>query len=145
VVARISGTIDASSTIRALNAIEAKVNAITSTAVKQAGLVVERSAKMKLSENGRHRKGTPTPSSPGSPPSIVTSALRASVRTDYPRKLGFGSYEVMIGPTMVYARVQELGGGPKNLPARPYMAPAFKDAENDVRDVFKNAWKKVLS
>ena len=105
-------------------------------ALKKAALVVEREAKKQLTKNGRHPRGTATPSMPGSPPSIITGSLRASVKT-FPvtRPSGFDSYQIMIGPTMVYARVQELGGG-NNLPPRPYMAPAIEQTRDTVREVY---------
>lgn len=110
--------------------------------LRWAALAVERRAKQKLTESGRHPKGTPTPSAPGSPPAIVTGALRASVKAGEVRREGFGVYRVEIGPTIVYGRVQELGGGPRNLPARPYMAPTAQEAGQEVRDAYLSAVRK---
>lgn len=141
---RLTGTIDGTAAMRALNAKAAKVDAATALALKRAGLVVERATKEKLSEQGRHRPGTPTPSAPGQPPSIITGALRASVRTDDPKRLGFGAYELLMGPTMVYARVQELGGGPRNLPARPYLQPAYEGSKDKAQTELVSAWRKAL-
>jgi phage gpG-like protein len=75
-----------------------------------------------------HPKGTPTPSAPGSPPSLISGQLRRSVIMQ-PVAPG----HVRVGATAVYARIQELGGdsGPghmTHLPARPYLAPALKKA-----------------
>jgi HK97 gp10 family phage protein len=109
----------------------------------QAGLVVERAAKIKLSENGRHDEGTPTPSAPGSPPSTITGTLKASVKTFEPTQRGFGKYAILIGPTAEYGRIQELGGG--NLPARPYMQPSMDESARDVRNVYINALRRYTS
>lgn len=138
-----AATMDARAAMRSLGAKAAKVDAATALALKRAGLVVERATKEKLSEQGRHRPGTPTPSPPGSPPSIITGALRASVRTEEPKRLGFGKYELMVGPTMVYARVQELGGGPRNLPARPYLRPAYEGSSDRAQAELVAAWNRA--
>lgn len=133
---------DGRATIAALSGMQAKVDGATALAVRRAGAVVERAAKQKLSESGRHERGTPTPSSPGEPPAIITSTLRASVRVGTPRRLGFGAYELMVGPTVEYARVQELGGG--NLPARPYMAPALEESQDEAYKVFAESWRAAM-
>ena len=113
-------------------------------ALRKAAMLVERNMKQKLTANGRHKKGTPTPSAPGTPPAIVTGALRRSVKTS-PVQQGFKGYKIVIGPTMVYARVQELGGGPRNLPARPYVQPTMEESQDDVRKLFMDELRSMLS
>lgn len=72
-----------------------------------------------------HAYGTPTPSSPGQPPSRVGGGLAGSVQKT--REVP-GPYSlVVIAPTAIYARVQELGGGISHLPPRPYVRPAVDD------------------
>jgi len=74
-----------------------------------------------------HPMGTPTPSPPGHPPALVTGSLIRSIHERGPQVLGpiiTGS----VGPTIVYARIQELGGhagrGHRSyLPPRPYVKP----------------------
>lgn len=141
---KIGGTFDAHAAMAALSKKAAEIDKVSALALKRAGLVVERAAKEKLSEQGRHEKGTPTPSQPGQPPSIITSALRASVKTGQPDRKGFGSYEVLVGPTITYGRVQELGGGPKGLPARPYMAPAWAESADKAQAELVRVWKEAL-
>lgn len=140
----VSVKVDSASTLRALKQLTDDVrDKGQQVALTQAGLVVERAAKVKLSENGRHPEGTPTPSAPGSPPSIISGTLRASVKTFKPVKRGFGQYSILVGPTVVYGRIQELGGD--NLPPRPYMRPAADLSERDVRNVYINALRKYTS
>lgn len=110
------------------------------TALMQSALVVEREAKQQLTKSGRHAAGTPTPSAPGSPPAIITGTLRASVKTFPPTRQGFGNYQIMVGPTTVYARVQELGSD--RLPARPYMQPALNESLDKVRSAYIEAVRK---
>lgn len=83
-------------------------------------------ARVKKGFGTSHPAGTPTPSQPGEPPSVVTGTLRRSLHVEGPTRKGFGTYEAIVGPTVVYARVQELGGGPSQLPARPYVKPAYE-------------------
>lgn len=113
-------------------------------ALRTAALLLERNMKIKLGANGRHPKGTPTPSVPGTPPAIVTGELRRSVKTS-PVQQGFKGYQVMVGPTKIYARVQELGGGPRNLPARPYVRPTMEESKDDVRKLFINELRSVIA
>ena len=62
---------------------------------------------------------------PDAPPMNRTGNLRRSIKGQK-FKEGFGSYSGVVGPTMVYARRVELGGG--NWPSGlkfPYMKPAY--------------------
>lgn len=45
-----------------------------------------------------------------------------------------------VGTNNPYARAQEFGYSPKNLPARPYFRPALKDATPEMLD----NWKRVF-
>lgn len=100
-----------------------------------------------------HPRLTRTPSAPGSPPALVTGALRRSLRL-FPA-VGAGTYRAMskVIPQIIYARIQEMGGtivphghpylrfrgiGGKmiyarsvKLPARPYMRPGHRDLVRD--------------
>jgi len=139
----VTGVVQAKATAAEITKIMAKTELETvALAVKQAGLALERNAKIMLTQSGRHKPGTPTPSMPGSPPAIITGALRASVKTSSPTKVGFGTYMVQVGPTMVYGRVQELGGGPNNLPARPYMAPALSNSKDEIYAIYSAVWTR---
>lgn len=69
----------------------------------------------------------------GQPPMNRTGNLRRSIRGEKINK-GFGKYEAIVGPTIVYGRAVELGGefsppswrGTTAVKGFPYMAPAFK-------------------
>jgi len=63
---------------------------------------------------------------PDAPPMNRTGNLRRSIKGEK-FKQGFGSYSAVVGPTMVYARRVELGGGnwPEGLKF-PYMKPAYE-------------------
>lgn len=113
-------------------------------ALRKAAFLVERNMKQKLTANGRHKKGTPTPSAPGTPPAIVTGVLRRSVKTS-PVQQGFKGYQITIGPTTVYARVQELGGGPRKLPARPYVQPTMEESKDEVRKLFMDELRSIIA
>lgn len=93
-----------------------------------------------------HRKGTPTPSKPGEPPSLVTGTLRRGVIIVPAQPSGATSWTAKVGPTSVYARVQELGGdtGTAVLPARPYLGPtvARLTADGSLWGAFASGWDK---
>ena len=141
---QVAGLADVSKTIAGIQkkVIETEL-ATVALAARRGAAVLERAAKLKLTENGEHQAGTPTPSAPGTPPAIITGALRASIKSTKPRRIGFGTYVVLVGPTVKYGRVQELGGG-NNLPARPYMEPAIQDSREEIYKVYQEVWKRSV-
>ena len=137
--------VDSKATLDALKRMSNDVqDRASQVALMRAGLVLERAAKLKLTENGRHERGTPTPSAPGTPPAAITSTLKASVYVTHPLRVGMGDYMVMVGPTVIYGRVQELGGGPNNLPARPYMQPAAAENADKIREAYIDALRRYI-
>ena len=139
------GVVDAH---RPISALEKKVMetefATMGVALRQAGAVLEAAAKVELTKAGRHKKGTATPSVAPAAPSIITGSLRASIKTGKPIKVGFGSYKVEVGPKIIYGRAQELGYEAGNLPARPYMAPAFEASKAEIVKVYQKVWGSSL-
>lgn len=76
-----------------------------------------------------HPPGTPTPSRPGDPPSLVTGNLVRSIDEYGPYYDNANRVTGLVGPTAVQARIQELGGDTgrnhaTHLPPRPYVRPA---------------------
>jgi hypothetical protein len=129
-----------------LGALRAKVVLMderTRQATADAAHDIEREIKLQLGTHGRHAAGTPTPSPPGTPPAQVSDTLRGSIRVTGPRRIGFGIFDAEIGPTTVYGRVQELGGGRSNLPARPYVSPAILAAQPTVERIFIEAFRSA--
>lgn len=134
----------------ALDALVAAAGEATKLAVVKGGHLIQAETQKKLTSSS-HKKGTPTPSQPGEPPSLVTGQLRRSIRVDHPNRGGEGIWSTRIGPTAVYGRIQELGGvtgrgHATTLPARPYLAPALEAAISSGRlgDVFDEAWRVAL-
>lgn len=129
--------------IAALEKKNAQIDAATRTATAKVLHLVERRTKEKLGEKS-HQAGTPTPSQPGEPPALITGNLRRSITVKGPDALGAGAYQGQVGPTAIYGRVQELGGGPHNLPARPYLQPAYDDLRAEIPDIFREAWRAAV-
>lgn len=76
-----------------------------------------------------HPIGTPTPSLPGEPPSLVTGNLMRSIDEYGPYYENANRVAGLVGPNAVQARIQELGGitgrnYATTLPPRPYVKPA---------------------
>ncbi|MEU1800906.1 hypothetical protein [Streptomyces sp. NPDC019937] len=135
----------------ALARLTTQFNLASRTATAHASHLVEAAIKEQLSKSS-HRRGTPTPSSPGDPPSLVTGTLRRSITVAGPHPLGMGVWEARIGPTAVYGRIQELGGvtgrgGATALPPRPYVAPAYERvvATGALAAVYHQAWRAALA
>ncbi|WP_329330720.1 hypothetical protein OIU81_02795 [Streptomyces sp. NBC_01454] len=135
----------------ALSRLTASFNLATKSATAKAAHLTEGAIKEKLTTSS-HRPGTPTPSAPGEPPSLVTGTLRRSIKVTGPHPLGMGRWEAQIGPTAVYGRVQELGGptgrgGATELPARPYVAPAYERviATGAVSAIYHQAWRAAIA
>ena len=134
----------------ALHELAAAADEATKIAVIKGGHLIQADTQKKLATSS-HAKGTPTPSQPGEPPSLVTGQLRRSIRVDHPNRGGDGIWSTRVGPTAVYGRIQELGGvtgrgHAATLPARPYLAPALEAAISSGRlgDVFDEAWRVAL-
>lgn len=105
-----------------------------------AAALVDKTTKAKLALK-THRRGEPTNSAPGEPPALVSGQLRRSVLIVPAEPMGATAWVARVGPTAVYARIQELGGqlgaNPRHgmwrrgtegsLPARPYLEPAVRE------------------
>ena len=125
--------------------------------------VLDRAVKDELSLTS-HPLGTPTPSPPGSPPSLVTGNLRRSVRKIQTKRIARGVYEGGTGPTAVYARIHELGGvihhpGHRerlkvlvkagngyeiHMPKRPYVKPSTERARTRAEQAFIDRVRRAL-
>ena len=114
------------------------------TIVKRAEVEVE--AETKKSFTGAHKKGTRTTSQPGTPPDVVTGALRRSI-TSSPVQVTATAATGSVYPAAVYSRIQELGGvGGRgaHLPARPYLAPSLEKATPRIKAIAVEEWAKVV-
>lgn len=136
---------------RALEAMAARIEAATPFAVLAATALVEGKARENLARTS-HARGTPTPSAPGQPPSRITGRLRSSFEVLGPTPAGSGAWRSVLGPTAVYARIQELGGQAGRgrsvtLPARPYLRPAFEESVHDPAfiGVFTQFWGRAIT
>jgi phage gpG-like protein len=94
--------------------------------------------------------GESTNSPPGSPPALVSGALRGSVRPEPPVSSGTRCV-VVVGGTVVYARIQELGGWAgrghrSHLPPRPYLKPAAERliANGSITKAAVRGWLAVM-
>ena len=129
--------------LAALRQYPARVAAETPSGLGEAAAALEAQIKVELSRSS-HPRGTPTPSPPGSPPSLISGNLRRSVQVEGPVVSGAWRWSVNVGPEAVYSRVQELGGGPSNLPPRPYVAPALMTALPAMAQYIEEAWADAL-
>jgi phage gpG-like protein len=135
----------------ALMGIVKSLDTATRIATAQAAHLLEREIKAQLATSS-HPRGTPTPSSPGEPPSLVTGTLRRSVSVMGPTPLGTGRWQAQVGPTAVYGRIQELGGvtgrgGATELPPRPYVRPAYEKLATSgaLTSLYSSAWRAAMN
>jgi len=120
--------------LAAIDGAAAKIEQGAQLGVMRVGLAVERQAKLnfqgtrsyekRTSKNGRpYLKITPPKHIGGSGPNTVTGNLKRSIKTTY--RVGFGNYIAEVGPTMIYARQVEKGGGNWRSGVKyPYLEPA---------------------
>ena len=132
----------------------ARVREATDGAVDAGLNLIQTGAQQNLAQF-THPPGTPTPSAPGDPPALISGALRRSIRVRR-TKNGPSQFEGRVGPTIIYGRIQELGGQlgrnprhgmwrpPGRLPPRPYFAPAVFNAAPKVRRLLLDAWSRAL-
>ncbi|MEU0516645.1 hypothetical protein [Streptosporangium sp. NPDC006007] len=122
------GDVDAGALIVALQGFGHRASEGARAAADVMALASEREIKRAL-RTYSHPRGTPTPSPPGSPPALVSGALRRSVKARRPRQTGAARWEAHTAPSIVYSRIHELGGWTGRghasyLPPRPYVAPS---------------------
>lgn len=124
----------------AVDGMAVKVFTTAEASTAEAARLVQQTAKDNLALTS-HERGTPTPSVPGSPPSMISGDLRDSVKVVGPESISGFRWRAQVGPTMPYGRIQELGGhaGHANLPARPYMAPSLDQSLDEIREIFVQA------
>jgi len=103
--------------------------------IMRVGLAVERQAQLNFQGTRSYEKRvskktgrpwlkvTPPKHVGGSGPNTVTGNLKRSIKTTY--RAGLGVYTAEVGPTMIYSRQVEKGGGkwPSGL-KYPYLEPA---------------------
>lgn len=135
----------------ALQAMAARVEAATPTALVAASDLTEEHARANLDRTS-HRRGTPTPSAPGEPPSRISGTLRDNWEATPPVPLGGGAWTCSLRPTTVYAAIQEHGGnagrgGHTVLPPRPYLRPAVEELirSGAMEAVFVQAWGAAIT
>lgn len=141
----------------ALQRLKVEANRACQRGANNAAKLVASETKKKLTTT-THPKGTPTPSRPGEPPSLVTGTLRRSVVIVPAVPLGGTAWMAQVGPTAAYARIQELGGklgyNPRHgmwrhglegsLPARPYLVPTVEKliADGSLWAAFASGWDR---
>lgn len=119
----------------ALDKMVAEVTDASVRIVKRGEAVVEANAKKQFT--GQHKKGTPTTSAPGEPPDVVTGSLRRGITSSPVRLSGFAASGTVY-PSVIYSRIQELGGF--GLPPRPYMQPAYTASLPDLQRIALEEW-----
>jgi hypothetical protein len=102
-----SGIVNLDKFLRDLKQIEADVREKPKEAALKIGAAVERQAKINAS-TGRHKPGEPHIPGTGPGPNRATNRLHNSI-TSYGRPVGFDRYQVLVGPTIEYARDVEFG------------------------------------
>ena len=100
--------VDGSSLVRSLERIRGITPAATELGMADAGQSVSGQTKRNLSLSA-HAPGTRTPAPPGGPPSLISGDLRRSVRASDVTRTGY-RFHVRVGATMIYARIQQMGG-----------------------------------
>lgn len=126
----------------------AQMRRATAAATAKALHLIEKRTKEKLGLKS-HKKGTPTPSSPGEPPALISGNLRRSIQVEGPIPVTANSWRGSVGPTAAYGRVQELGGatgrgGRSHLPARPFLQPSYDELKDEIRAIFEAAWTEAI-
>lgn len=131
----------------AIRAKEAALLAASERATTTGLHLLERDTKKTLTTYS-HPRGTPTPAPPGQPPALVTGTLRRSVTVRGPNTLG-RTVTGEVGPTVVYSRIQELGGRAgrghrATLPPRPYVLPTVLGDLPMLHRIYRTEWTRAL-
>ena len=132
---------------RAIEVMIAKVDVAAREAVTKGGHLIE--AKSKEQFSGAHAKGQPHVG--GNAPNVVTGTARRSIHGDSITHIGFGTWQSLTGPSVVYGRRLELGfngvdalGRVYDTQGYPYMQPGFDEAKPELPRIFAEAWGAAL-
>lgn len=126
-------------------------------ALEPLALAVEKQAKINASV-GAHKRGTPTPASPGTGPAVISGTLRRSITHSPSVQHGTG-WETRVGtaagvsppygstPASKYGLALETGL--RNGSVFPFLGPAFKFAMTFAapaiyRKTYGDGWKRVI-
>lgn len=139
----------------AIDDVIARLRPAAERAISRSMDAIDRSAALVLSAK-THPEGTPTPSLPGEPPALVTGNLIRSYVSEGPEWIGPDVVAGRVGPSAVYARIQDLGGdvyainypqlgnpevgffGPHvYLPPRPYIEPSVEGARDEIEAIWR--------
>lgn len=71
--------------------------------------------------------------------------LAASLKPAKPTRVGFGDYELKVGPKgVVYARKHDLGKhGRHSGPPHPSFQPGYHEASSEFAEIFRRAWTQL--
>ncbi len=150
-----------------LRVIRAKAAAEAPRAACEAlGRAAETAVKVTLTSS-THKEGTPTPSKPGQPPSLITGTLRRSIARTPVMQDGTAAFRCLVGTKLIYGPVHEFGpvtitshgnyplrnrktgqafGQSVTIPRRPFLATAVKGLETSgiAHRVAVDAWRAVI-
>lgn len=112
----------------------AEVDKATEGFIAEGAHAIEREAKIRAGAGGRHKAGTPTPATTGDGPAIITGTLRRSIHVDGPHRLGLGTYEASVGPSVIYGRRVELEYN------YPYLSPALAQVSDTLLPELARKW-----
>jgi hypothetical protein len=128
-----------------LMAYGAKMDVATGVAVRQASATIQRQAR-KNAATGSHKPGEPHIPGTGPGPNRARGTLIRSIEVDVTR-IGFGKYVALIGPTVIYGRMVELGSPTwERGEGYPYLVPAYRDMVNSgiLSATFRNVLAREL-
>lgn len=137
----ITGAEDAA---RALRARIERAGSATKTAIEEGATTVQDQIQANLI-----RRFYPPASPPGQPPASRTGLLFDRVLKRVDGEVGPGLYQARVYPSVVYARIQELGGDAgrgrrSHLPPRPYVRPAVEAVRDRVLETFISEWARAI-
>lgn len=157
--------VDASEWIDQMDDVIRKLLDVTDRVVDVSLSAIQTSAQDMLTDY-THPRGTPTTSPRGGPPALVSGNLRRSIKTRRDYSGDVGVYAGLVGPTIVYGRIQELGGvihptkgvflwwksqdgwhraTEVTIPARPYMWFAVEGNRAAIMNNFVRSWNATLA
>lgn len=141
----------------AFRALAARFDIVGFKTVRDASALVERSAK----KNFQSRKGGRNDPATPPRPTLRTGNLRNSIHSSPPERRGGSTWSAKVGPTLMYGRRVELGfdGMVSGYVTKrgtvvqsyhattrkfPYLAPAFKDNEDNIFEIWKSHVREAV-
>jgi len=130
---------------QAVDDLVARQEQASKTFVAKGSAEIAKGLRAEINSTGKHKKGTPTPATPGGPPGRITGGLSKGVAKTKATKVRDGVYKarVTIGRAAFYGRILDKDGT-RNGKRYPFFTAGVKRAMPRVRELHSQIYRQAF-